>query len=59
MMQWYWVNFRCRGAIQIWIIVVQRAIVLAVGASVGGLKSVFSRLSFLSSFSLSLCETAR
>ena len=53
-----WVNFQCRSVLLIWILVGQGPTVLAVG--VGGVVwTFFSRLSFLSSFSLSLWETAR
>ena len=50
----YWVNFQCRGVLPIWITVGQGPIVLAMGAGGGCLDIFFSRLSFLSSFSLSL-----
>ena len=50
--RWCWVNFQCRGVLLIWIIVGQGPTVLAVGA--GRFGHFFSRLSFLSSFSLSL-----
>ena len=45
-----WVNFQCRGVLLIWLIVGQGLAALAVGA--GGV--VWTFLSFLSSFSLSL-----
>ena len=47
-------NFQCRGVLLIWIIVGQGPTALAVGAGGGCLDFFFSRLSFLSSFSLSL-----
>ena len=46
-----WVNFQCRGVLQIWIIVGQGPTALAVGAG-GGCLDFF--LSFLFSVSLSL-----
>ena len=46
------VNFHCRGVLLILIIVEQGLIALAVGAG-GGCLDIFSRLSFLFSFSLS------
>ena len=49
-----WVNFQCRGVLLIWIIVGQGPTALAVGADGGCLDIFFSRLSVLSSFSLSL-----
>ena len=52
--RWCWVNFQCRGVLLIWIIVGQGLTALAVGAGGGCLDIFFSRLSFLSSFSLSL-----
>ena len=52
--RWSWVNFQCRGVLLIWIIVWQELTALAVGAGRGGLDIFFSRLSFFSSFSLSL-----
>ena len=54
MVRWCWVNFQCRGVPLIWIIVGQGPTALAVGAGGGCLDIFFSRLSFLSSFSLSL-----
>ena len=48
-----WVNFQCRDVLLIWIIVGQGPVALAVGAG-GGCLDIFSHLSFLSSFSLSL-----
>ena len=52
--QWCWVNFQCRGVLLIWIIIWQGLTALAVGVSGDDLDIFFSRLSFLSSFSLSL-----
>ena len=52
--RWCWVNFQCRGVLLIWIIEGQGPIALAVGAGGGWFGHFFSRLSFLSSFSLSL-----
>ena len=46
-------NFQCRGVLLIWIIVGQGPIALAVGAG-GGCLDIFSHLSLLFSFSLSL-----
>ena len=46
------VNFQCRGVLLSWLIVGQGPIALAVGAG-GMFGHVFSRLSFLFSFSLS------
>ena len=54
MVRWYWVNFQCRGVLLILTIVGQGPIALAVGAGGGRFGHFFSRLSFLSSFSLSL-----
>ena len=54
MVRWCWVNFQCRGILQIWIIVGQGPTALAVGADGGCLDIFASRLSFLSSCSLSL-----
>ena len=51
--RWCLVNFQCWGVLLIWIIVEQGPIALAVGAS-GGCLDIFSHLSFLISFSLSL-----
>ena len=48
-----WVNFQCRGVLLVWMIVGQGPIALAVGAG-GGCLDIFSHLSFLFSFSLSL-----
>ena len=48
------VNFQCRGVLLTWIKVRQRPIAIAVGAGVGCLDIFFSRLSFLSSYSLCL-----
>ena len=47
------VNFQCRGVLLIWIIVEHEPTAIALGAG-GGVWTFFSRLSFLSSFSLSL-----
>ena len=52
MVQWCWVNFQSRGTLLIWITVGQGATALAVGAD-GVVWTIFSHLSFLSSFSLS------
>ena len=49
-----WVNFQCRGVLLIWIRVGQGPAALAVGVDGGCLDIFFSRLSFLSSISLSL-----
>ena len=49
-----WVNFQCRGVLLIWIRVGQGPAALAVGAGGGCSDIFFSRLSFLSSISLSL-----
>ena len=54
MVQRCWVNFQCRGALLILIIVGQGPIALAVGAARGCLDIFFSHLSLLFSFSLSL-----
>ena len=53
MVRFCWVNFQCRDVLLIWIIVGHGPTALAVGAG-GGCLDIFSRLSFLSSFSLSL-----
>ena len=50
----FWVTFQCRGVLLIWIIVGQGPIALAVGADGGLFGHLFSHLSFLFSFSLSL-----
>ena len=50
--RWCWVNFQCRGVLQIWITVEQGSIALAVGAG-GGCLGVFS-LAYLFVFSPSL-----
>ena len=52
--RWCWVNLQCRGVLLIWIIVGQGLTALAVGAGGGCLDIFFFRLTFLSSFSLSL-----
>ena len=56
MVGWFWVNFQFQGVLLIWIIVGQGPIVLAVGAGRGLIGHFFSRLLFLSSFSLSLTD---
>ena len=48
-----WVKFQYRGVLLIWIIVGQGPIALAVGVG-GGCLDIFSHLSLLFSFSLSL-----
>ena len=48
------VNFQCRGVLLIWNTVGQGPTLLAAGAGGGCVDIFFSRLSFLSSFSLSL-----
>ena len=53
MVRWCWVNFQCQGVLLIWIRVGQGPTALAVGAGRGCLD-IFSRVSFLFSFSLSL-----
>ena len=53
-----WVNFQCRGVLQIWIKVGQGPIVLAVGAG-GGCLDIFSLICHFSFLSPSLWETAR
>ena len=58
MVQWCWVNFQCRGALLIWIIVGQGPTVLAVSAVGGGLD-IFSLVYHFSVLSPSLWETAR
>ena len=50
---WCWVNFQCRSVLPIWIRVEQGSTAIAVDA-VGGCLDIFSSLSFLFSFSLSL-----
>ena len=54
MVRWCWVNFQCRGVLLIWIIVGQGPIALVVSTGGGWFGHFFSRLSFLSSFSLSM-----
>ena len=54
MLRWCWVSFQCRGVLLIWSKVGQGPTVLAGGASGGLFEHVFSRLSILFSFSLSL-----
>ena len=56
-MRWPWVNFQCRAVLQIWMIVGQGPIALAVGAGGGLFGHFYSPLSFLSSFSLSLGDS--
>ena len=51
--RWCWVNFQCRGVLLIWLIVGQGPTALAVGAD-GGCLDIFTLISLLSSFSLSL-----
>ena len=53
MVRWCWVNFQCRGVLLIWLIVGQGPTALAVGAG-GGCLDIFTLISLLSSFSLSL-----
>ena len=48
-----WVNFQCRGVLQIWMIVGQEPIALAVGAGKGCLDIFLSSITFL--FFLPLC----
>ena len=48
------VNFQCRGVLLVLMIVGQGPIALAVGAGGGLFGHIFSHLSFLFSFSLSL-----
>ena len=54
LVQWCWVDFQCLGVLQIWKIIGQEPIAIAVEAGGGGLDIFFSRLSVLFSFSLSL-----
>ena len=56
--RWCWVNFQCRGAQLIWIIVGQGPIALAVGAG-GGCLDIFSLVYHFSFLSPSLWQTAR
>ena len=49
-----WVNFQCRGVLLIWIIVGQGLTALVVGADGGLFGHLFSHLSVLYSFFLSL-----
>ena len=53
MVRWSWVNFQCRGVLQIWIIVGQGPTALVVGAG-GDCLDVFSLVYQFSSVSLSL-----
>ena len=53
-----WVNFQCRGVLQIWIIVGQGPTALAVGAG-GDCSEFFSLICHCSPLSPSLWETAR
>ena len=52
MVRWCWVNFQCRGVLQIWIRVGQGPTVLAVGA--GGVVWTFFLSSIISLFVLPL-----
>ena len=52
-----WVNFQCRSALLVWMIVGQGPIALAVGAG-GGLFGHFSHIYLFSFLSPSLWETA-
>ena len=52
MVQWYWVNFQCRGVLFIWIIVGQGPTEFAVGAD--GVVSTFYLSSVISLFFLSV-----
>ena len=54
MVRWCWVNFQCRGVLLIWILVGQGPTVLVVGVGGDCSDIFFSRLSRLSSFSLSV-----
>ena len=56
--RWCWVNFQCRGVLQIWIRVGQGLSALAVGAG-GGCLDIFSLGYHFSLLSPSLWETAR
>ena len=56
--RWSWVSFQCRGVLQIWMIVGQGPIALAVGAC-GGCLDIFTLLYLFTSFSPSLWETTR
>ena len=56
--RWCWVNFQCRGALLIWIIVGQGPTALTVGAS-GGCLDIFSLIYHFTLLSPSLWETAR
>ena len=49
-----WVNFQCWGVLLVWFIVGQGPIALAVGTGRGSFGNIFSHLSFIFSFSLSL-----
>ena len=53
-MRWCWVNFQCRDVLLIWVIVLQVPTALVVRAGGVVWTIFFSRLSVLSSFSLSL-----
>ena len=56
--RWCWINFQCLRDLLIWLKAGQGPIELAVGAGGGGLfGNLFSRLSFLFSFSLSLGDS--
>ena len=56
-MRWCWVNFKCRSVLLICIKAGQGPTALAVGAE-GVVWTFFSRISFLSSFSLFLADGA-
>ena len=56
MVQWCWVNFRCRGVLLIWIRVGQGLTALAVGAG-GGCLDILTLVYYF--LSLALWETAR
>ena len=58
MMRWYWVNFQCRGVLQILIIVGQGPIALAVGAG-GSCMDIFTLVCHFCFLSSSFWETAR
>ena len=58
MVQWCWVNFQCRGAFLIWLIVGQGPSALAVDAD-GGCLDIFTLVYLFSLLSSSLWETAR
>ena len=58
MVQWCWINFRCRGVLLIWIRVGQGPTALAVGAG-GGCLDIFTLVYHFSFLSPALWETAR